>query len=364
MRLVVVVVWLFIMLVVHIDWNMYNTTAISGTVADQLGNARAEQVKSNRHYIKTIAEVLLLCARQDIGLRGHRESVESLNRGNFIEILMLVAKHNDLVEHHINNNPRNAMYTSPDIQNDLLNVMGNIVRKKIASAVQNATYFSILADETKDLSKQEKLAIVLRYVDVPSCTIYERFLTYVHATSLTAFSLSSYILTVLREHGLNTKWLVSQGYDGASVMSGKHTGVQQRIRDVAPQATYIHCHAHCLNVDCAKKVPEADEFFQLLQSLYVFISTSKAHEVYILKQSELHPGKQVRQMQCLSDTRWACRYAAVDTVCSTYDSILACLEDIVDGNDQSKAIKANGILLQIHSYKFLFLLVAFWRILS
>ena len=113
--------------------------------------------------------------------------------------------------------------------------------------------------------------------------------------------MSSYILGTLHENELDTKWLVSQGYDGASVMSGKHAGVQQCIKDVAPQAIYIHCYAHCLNlvlVDCAKGL---SEFFQLLQTLYVFISTSKAHKIYISKQSQLHPDKQVHQMQRLSD---------------------------------------------------------------
>ncbi len=351
-----------------VAWDMYNATTVSGTVSDQLGNARAEQVASNRHYIKTIAEVILLCARQDISLRGHREAMDSTNRGNFLEMLSLVAKHDDSVQQHIKNNPRNATYTSPDIQNALLNVMGTIVRNEITSSVRDATYFSIMADETKDLSKQEQLAIVVRYVDIRSCTIYERFVTYLHAKSLDASSLSSYILSVIEENRLDIKGgLVSQCYDGASVMSGKYTGVQQRIRDVAPQATYIHCHAHILNlvlVDCAKNVSEADEFFQLLQALYVFISSSKAHVIYTSKQCELHSDKPVHQMKRLSDTRWSCRYAAVDTVCCTYDSILACLESIVDGDDRSKAIEANGILLQIRTHKFLFLLVVFWRLLS
>ena len=337
-----------------VAWDCFKATANSGTIGDQLGNARADQVRRNRHYIRTIAAVLLLCARQDIALRGHRESSDSLNRGNFLEILMLVANHDDIVKRQLVDNPKNATYVSPSIQNALLNVMGCIIRKKVASAVQSATYFSILADETKDLSKQEQLTIVLRYVDVHSCIIHESFLSYVHAKSLTASSLSSYILSILSEYGLDTKWIVSQGYDGASIMSGKLTGVQQRIKDVAPQATYVHCQAHCLNlvlVDCAKNVPEADEFFQLLQAIYVFMSCSKAHEVYISMQMELHPDKQVRQMKRLSDTRWACRYEAVDTTCCTYDSILACLEEIVDGDDKSKAIEANGIL-QIRTYKF------------
>ena len=42
--------------------------------------------------------------------------------------------------------------------------------------------------------------------------------------------------------------MVSQGYDGAAVMSGCVSGVQKRIRDLVPQAIYVHCHAHCLNL--------------------------------------------------------------------------------------------------------------------
>ena len=60
------------------------------------------------------------------------------------------------------------MYTSPDIQNQLLEVMGGLVRGKVCKAVQvqDARYYSLLCDETKDVnvSKVEQLAIVLRYV--------------------------------------------------------------------------------------------------------------------------------------------------------------------------------------------------------
>lgn len=348
-----------------VAWDSYTHTMMTGvTVADQLGNARAELVQKNRQYLKTIAEVLLLCARQDISLRGHRESADSTNRGNFLSILALVASHDSSVHQQLTNNPRNAVYTSPDVQNTLLNVMGERVRKRISAAVIKAKFFSILADETKDLSKKEQISVVVRYVESDTCKIYERFLTFVHAETLDAAAFSSYLLKTLSDFGFDTKWLVSQGYDGASVMSGKKTGVQQRIKEIAPQAVYIHCHAHCLNlvlVDCSKQV---DEFFQLLEALYVFISTSKAHEVYISQQSQLHPDNQIHQMQRLSDTRWACRYAAVDTVCSTYKSVLATLTTIIKDRDKAKAIEATGLYLQINTPRFRFLLSMFRKLLS
>ena len=79
------------------------------------------------------------------------------------------------------------------------------------------------------------------------------------ATSLDACSLSEFILNSLRENGIDPKCIVSQGYDGASVMSGHCAGVQRYICDIVPHATYVHCYAHCLNlvlVDSTKRVCE------------------------------------------------------------------------------------------------------------
>uniref|UniRef100_A0A1X7TMX2 Uncharacterized protein n=1 Tax=Amphimedon queenslandica TaxID=400682 RepID=A0A1X7TMX2_AMPQE len=45
---------------------------------------------------------------------------------------------------------------------------------------------------------------------------------------------SSHPADTLKKHGLDPKYIVSQGYDGASVMSGKNSGVQKLIKEVAP----------------------------------------------------------------------------------------------------------------------------------
>ena len=178
-------------------------------MAHRQETAREQVVKTNRHYINTLADIQRLCAQQEIAVRGHRESAESKNQGNFLEILKLVADHDAVIKEKIRDNPHNAMYTSPDIQNQLLEVMGSLTRGKVCKAVQDATYYSLLGDETKDVSKVEQLAIVFRYVDVPTATIYERFVTYVPAESLTAESLAMNILTTLRNHQLDPKYIVS-----------------------------------------------------------------------------------------------------------------------------------------------------------
>jgi hypothetical protein len=174
--------------------------------------------------------------------------------------------------------------------------------------------------------------------------------------SLTAESLSEYIVDTLRKYQLDPKCIVSQGYDGASVMSGCCSGVQARIREVAPQAIYIHCNAHCLNlalVDSVKAACDAYEFFTFLKTLYVFLSRAKCHSVFLQQQKEFHPDQQQRQLQRLSDTRWACRHGAVSALCYTCDAVLATLSVIANGNDGVKAAEARGHLLQVQSFRFI-----------
>ena len=40
------------------------------------------------------------------------------------------------------------------------------------------------------------------------------------------------------------------GFDGAAPFSGKHTGMQARLKQHAPYAVYVHCHAHRLQLAC------------------------------------------------------------------------------------------------------------------
>lgn len=44
--------------------------------------------------------------------------------------------------------------------------------------------YSVLADETKDNSKVEQLAIVIRYLNIDTATQHEQFLTYVKAAMI------------------------------------------------------------------------------------------------------------------------------------------------------------------------------------
>ena len=142
------------------------------------------------------------------------------------------------------------------IQDEILAIMAKLVLRDISNEVKEAGEFAILADESKDCRKIEQLSIVLRYF--LHGTAYESFVGFVPMAGLSADDVSSQILCQLESLQLDYKtMLVAQGYDGASVMSGKHKGVAKVIKDKATFALYVHCHAHRLNlalVDTVKSV--------------------------------------------------------------------------------------------------------------
>ena len=234
-------------------------------------------IQGNHQYVKALLECLLFCAQQGIALRGHRESMEdlqdpSMNPGNFRSLVKFLSKHNDVVSKHLEEGPHNATWLCNHIKNELMQVMAEAVLSSITAEVKEAGYFTIIADETKDISKREQLSIVLRYVY--SGIVHERFVGYVHAHKLDASALSQYILKTLSDMDIDIAYCVSQCYDGTSVMSRHCAGVSAKIREKNDKAVYVHCCAHRLNlvlVDTTKQLPTAADFFSLLQTLCVHV---------------------------------------------------------------------------------------------
>ena len=185
-----------------------------------------------------------LCARQGIALRGHDESSTSSNKGNYVEILELLASVMPELGRKFRSLPNNAKYTSKVVQNDLLKAAADVVLKQIIDEIKDAEGFAVIADEARDVSKKEQLSLCLRYVN-KNLEVNERFVGFSDLCDLDAKALAEKIVARLQVLGLDVKQCIAQCYDGASVMSGQVSGVQQRLREIVGNGcVYIHCHAH------------------------------------------------------------------------------------------------------------------------
>ena len=126
---------------------------------------RQVEIRHNREILSHILDIIKFLAKQNIPFRGHDERSSSSNRGNFLELVHLQARYDDVLKQHLESAPRNSMYLSVDIQNQLIQAMGDEVLSKIIEQVRDANFFSLLVDETSDISQQEQVSFVLRYVN-------------------------------------------------------------------------------------------------------------------------------------------------------------------------------------------------------
>ncbi|XP_066914987.1 uncharacterized protein [Clytia hemisphaerica] len=92
---------------------------------------KAKRIEKNRSKIMPIIKTVVLCARQNIPMRGHRDDSKHIddasnNPGNFQELLKFRVDSGDVVlKDHLENCPKNASYRSKTIQNEILSCIGN-----------------------------------------------------------------------------------------------------------------------------------------------------------------------------------------------------------------------------------------------
>ncbi|KAM7284788.1 hypothetical protein ISCGN_001882 [Ixodes scapularis] len=163
----------------------------------------------------------------------------------------------DLLRDHLETAPGNATYLSPQIQNEILVASSTLVQQTIVSQVNSAKCFSLLADETTDISGTEQMSVCVRYL--LDDKLHEDFLAFVEVTNLSGQGLASTLMRLLRDKGVDATYLCGQGYDGAANMSGRLNGVQAVIQREHPAALYMHCASHSLNLAlcCSCSVPES-----------------------------------------------------------------------------------------------------------
>ena len=107
-------------------------------VNNRLDDERRKNIFRNRHIVKCVSEAVFFCGRQCIALRGDNEVLNCENPGNpgnFLAALQMIANHDDILKQHLCNiglSSRNITYTSPSIQNQIIEIIGkDIILKNL-----------------------------------------------------------------------------------------------------------------------------------------------------------------------------------------------------------------------------------------
>nr|XP_028945638.1 zinc finger MYM-type protein 1-like [Malus domestica] len=294
---------------------------------------------------RTLLSASLECTRwllgQGLPFRGHDESLKSSNRGNYLELMQFLSKHNEQVRNVVfENAPKNLKYTSSDIQKDLVRACAIEIVDAITKDMEGA-FFSLLVDGARDSSTKEQIAMVLRYVNKKGEAI-EKFLGVQHVSSTTSSSLEEAIERLFATTNLSMSKLRGQGYDRSSNMKA--------LVFVAKE-----------NVDVAN-------FFINASSLVNLIGSScKRRDAFREKQQEqiqkaldlgnLETGKRLDQESSLMrpcDIRWNSHYGTIVSIIVMFEVVVEVVEWIKSDRNQDNLSKATRLFKDIQTFDFVF----------
>jgi hypothetical protein len=107
----------------------------------------------------------LACTRfllmQGLAFRGHDESANSLNKGNFLELISWLKDKIKEVMNAFDRAPKSCIMTSPHIQKDLAKCCAQEITEIILGEIGNRN-FTVMIDESRDVSVKEQMTVILR----------------------------------------------------------------------------------------------------------------------------------------------------------------------------------------------------------
>ena len=283
-------------------------------IAETLQRELTKQKSENRQMLLKILSNIRFLARQSIAIRGDGDEENS----NFIQLFKLRGEDDPKFAKWLEK--KTDKYVSADIQNELLKVMGLQVLRDIATSLHSAEFYSIMVDETTDVSNKEQAVLFFRWVS-DDLIAHEDFVGLYGIENTEAKTLVNMILDVLTRLNLSIKKLRGQCYDGASAMSGPRSGVAKQIRDLESRAVYTHCYGHSLNLACmdtiksSKVMQEALDITAEITKL-VKLSPRRGAIFQCLKDelAPLDPGIRV-----LCPTRWTVKAEALKSIVDNFE---------------------------------------------
>jgi hypothetical protein len=271
-------------------------------------------------------DIIRFLAKQKLALRGHRENDTRANRGNFLELVHLLAKYDPVLrEHLVRIKMGQKIYLpvpmSPEIQHEFIEILGKKLRQQILGQIRKAKYHSVIFDSTPDISHKDQTSQVLRYVWLENreVQVVESFIDFIERKNKTTEGISEIILSKLDI--MNCR---EQAYENATTMDGRQTGVQQRIKYINPNGKFVPCSNHSLNLVClhaASVEINSVTFFGTLERCDAFFSMSTQRWEVLTAAT----GKSLKRAQ---DTRWSASSDAVNMSRSNYKEILTTLEKL------------------------------------
>ena len=214
---------------------------------------------------------------------------------------------------------------SNDTVSRRIQAMANNVKHILVERIKCSPYFSIQLDETTDVADLANLLVYVRY-EYQSAAHEDFLFCQSLQTRTTAEHIFQLVNAFFQETGLDWKKCVGVCTDGARAMTGRHSGVVARIREVAPDVQWTHrsIHREALAV---KKMPV--EFKAVYHTAVKTVNFIKARPMLSRLFHVLCDERGSEHVQLLlhTEVRWLSRGKVLSRLFELYREVQVFLQD-------------------------------------
>ncbi|XP_050414121.1 zinc finger protein 862 isoform X2 [Patella vulgata] len=224
---------------------------------------------------------------------------------------------------------KHTSYTHNQSVQEFQAAIADTVREDLRQRLSRSDYYSILLDESTDVSVDQNLIVYVRYIfcnNVRTDFLGIRKLS----DGATADKILKEITDLLFENELDVKKMCGIATDGAAVMVGSRSGLTTRFKEIVPGLLSTHCIAHRLALCSSgayKYFSNSPKNLSRLEKIQEILASVNADSGTRLKQ--------------ISNTRWLSFEGSVTALLRNYSSLITVLLE-----DNSP--KTVGLLKSIH----------------
>ncbi|KAI3684618.1 hypothetical protein L6452_33842 [Arctium lappa] len=190
-------------------WYDFRLRLQKNQTIDKVAQNQIEKEKSHwKKVLVRIVAIVKFLAKHNLAFRGTNSRLYEKSNGNFLGLIEMLAEFDPTIQDHvqrITNDDMHFHYLGNRIQNELIDLLARRIKSEIIKKVKEAKYFSVILDCTPDISHQEQMSLILRYVDVSSKTvsIEESFLGFLEVNDTTGQGLFDVLQDELKCLGLD-----------------------------------------------------------------------------------------------------------------------------------------------------------------
>uniref|UniRef100_A0A9J7YY69 DUF4371 domain-containing protein n=1 Tax=Cyprinus carpio carpio TaxID=630221 RepID=A0A9J7YY69_CYPCA len=204
--------------------------------------------------------------------------------------------------------------------------MAQDVKEQVLYSVRNSPFFALQIDESTDVASCAQLLTYVRYVK--NMDIQEEFLfSSPLPTNTTGEHIFNKLNEFVRKNDIDWERCCGICSDGAKSMTGRHSGLISRVKEVAPRAVWTHCTIHRQAL-AAKKMP--NDLRSVLEEAVKIVNLIKARplnaRLFHVLCNEL--GAHYKQLLLHTEVRWLSRGRVLSRLFDLREEVLLFLSNV------------------------------------